>query len=419
MSEDQTVILEDQLLDHLATDAGARVIWQERLSPAVIEDGDQEIRNVLQFVLDWMDRHRTPPGAKVLTDEFGLQFLEPETPVEYIIEKLRERYQNNTIWDALDRTARKAQDDPGEAVDVAMSEFSQIRMATMSRGHIDDGSAPTLLENYQRDKMEGAGISFGFPQVDEDLGGLKLGRMVCIAAALKRYKSWLLFWSAFQSWLDGRDVDFYTLELSTEEMTERMICALANVSWARYNKRDLHEDEWLRVQDAIHTRMEAENKLRFLQPPFGERTMQHMLQMTGQSERPVAAIYIDQFYNIENGRPVPNSVADWKRSEMVVDELMVGAAEFPLYFAAQLNRDAGSLNEMADATKVGLTYAIPQKVDMLLGVYQNKDMQAQRIMEFGVIESRNTQLMRYELKAWLGAAPKKDYFQFLNRKDVT
>ena len=42
-----------------------------------------------------------------------------------------------------------------------------------------------------------------------------------------------------------------------------------------------------------------------------------------------------------------------------------------------------------DASKVGLTDMIPQSADVLYGLFENKDLRANNLTQFGILEARN------------------------------
>ncbi len=408
------IVIEDQLLDHLATPEGAMSIWRERLEPAIVGD-DEDVRKVLIWTTNYIDEHREAPTKELLKYEFGLDFLEPVAPLDYVLDKFRERYRRKQAQRAISKVAKIVNSDPEEAVALAFSEFARIRAETVSRETMRDSQdIGSRVDAYNERVLTGntAGVTFGWPQIDEILGGLRLGCLYFVLARPKRYKSWFVLKSAHEAWKGGEDVDFNTLELPITEMQDRWLCMLAGVSYGafmhhRLTHQDLQHLDWARNYAA-----EQNNKIRFLQPPRGERTVGHLLQTATETDRPPAVIYIDQLSFLESTRKTAIDQR-WREVEFICEDLAEAKNQFPIYVAAQFNREAASLNEMADLAQIGLSDAIGQKADMVLGLYASKDMIANKVIEFGTVAARSFEHARFEMKTGLEG---DDYIKFLTVK---
>ena len=84
-----------------------------------------------------------------------------------------------------------------------------------------------------------------------------------------------------------------------------------------------------------------------------------------------------------------------KWGSIVVDLKMAATksgAERPWYVETQLNREASSMSEMQDAdlSQLGLTDMWGQACDIMFCLYQNRDLRASGLTEFGIIEARNS-----------------------------
>jgi hypothetical protein len=82
---------------------------------------------------------------------------------------------------------------------------------------------------------------------------------------------------------------------------------------------------------------------------------------------------------------------------------------------AQFNRGGDTMEELEDFTgsKVGLTDMIPQSADTLYGIFESKDLRANKQMEFGILEARNHGKASWYISTELDA---KTEFKVVQRK---
>ena len=241
------LVLEDQLLDHLATPKGCRAVWKARLSPELIGDEDDGVKAALEFVISYMDEYREPPSRAVLEEETGYdEFEKPIAPIKYVIGKLKERYQRQQMKRVITTLGRNV-GNPEEALRIGLSEFNRIRQETLERGNtMDSSDIGEIIDAYKQRLLTGAidGVTFGYPELDAHLGGLKDDELTFIIARPKRYKSWQLLFSAFKAVTnESRNVYFATLEMPPEEMMGRYTSMFAGVSWWNWTHNAISRNE--------------------------------------------------------------------------------------------------------------------------------------------------------------------------------
>lgn len=412
--EEQGVDLEDALMDHLGDPTSAMILYRERLSDEFLFD--PITKKTLNFTFDFIREEGEPPGHDILNTETGFEFGPPVTPIDWVIERLRNRYKMNQGKAVVQRLAKLVVTDPDEAVRYGDEEFAKLRQATITRRYErDTGEAMSAIDRYVLavEKGLGMGVTFGWEAIDEDLIGLRPGTLSVVVARPKRGKSWLLLQSACKAWEQGENVDFYTLELTLEEMEDRFICMLANVPYWAFVKKRLTPEQFGEMRAAAKWAESRDNKLRFLRPNFGERTVSNLQRIS--REHSPAAVYVDQLSWLDAQKRMPDQ--RWREIEFIVDDLKAACDDFPIYVAAQFNREAAGLDEMADLSKIGLSDRIGQTADLILGVHQSKEMKENNLLEFGVVDARSVGYSAYELKMNLGANPEDPYLKYLGRKE--
>lgn len=393
--EYEGIVLEDQLLDHLATPDGAMAIWKERLHPDVISDEEEGIREALKFVLSYIDQYRKAPDPSIIAEETGYEeFAEPVAPVEYVIAKFRERYQRKQLRQVVTKIGRLSKE-PQSALVYGLDELSRIRLETSSPGKtITSRDMYSVIENYQARFEEGAqGPTFGYPEMDQHLGGLQ--GVTVILARPKRYKSWQLLKSATDTFFSGENVFFETMELQEEEMSNRFLCMAAGVSWYRFSHNLLDAKELAILEEFELGLREAPCEITFHRAKLGERNVPHIFGLAQEAE--ATALYIDQLSWFDGAKDEGN----WRIIGKVMEELKDVSQHMPVFMAAQYNRNAAQEEGIGDLANVGLADWIGQTADNILGIYASRDMLENKLIHIGVVESRSYEPVTWEMKVEL------------------
>lgn len=388
------LILEDQLLDHLGTEEGALELRKQRFSVDWINQKEVDVRRVFEYVMGFLREHGESPSVEVLVYEFGADFKEPEAPLDWLIEEFRQRYRRKEAQDVLKRVNRMVGPSPTEAVRLGSQEFSRIQKETLERKtETDSDDLEDVIERYKDRIMKRSDTpTFGYPELDADFNGIE--GLVFTIARPKRYKTWQLIKAAVYNQMCGFTVALPSLEMPKEEILDRYACMRAGISWQRFRKGGLTPEDFDAIRQAKDENEQSPNKVHIFRPPVGQRTVEHM--MMHANEVGANVCLIDQLKWIESSRP--NSER-WREVEYICEDLKEAANNYmPLMVAAQFNREAASLSEMADLSKIGLSDAIGQTADLLLGTYASKEMLQNKIIQYGTIDSRNFEPQRYDVK---------------------
>src|SRR3989344_2216148 len=178
--------------------------------------------------------------------------------------------QNKFVLRSLIEAAAKIGDlgfqedrDIEQLLDEAQSAVFQVTQAPMLRAFsvIKD----ELTEAWERlerlQKHEGAmrGVPTGFPQLDTILSGLQKSDLVILAARPSMGKTALALDIARQTATKhGTPVGIFSLEMSTQQLVDRMLAAQAGVnSWRLRTGKISKDDEYERLQEGIASLSEA------------------------------------------------------------------------------------------------------------------------------------------------------------------
>ncbi|MDC0506265.1 replicative DNA helicase [Candidatus Gracilibacteria bacterium] len=122
---------------------------------------------------------------------------------------------------------------------VHINDILQQRLDEFSEIHEN----PALLKDHR--------LQLGFPNMDNKLGGLKGGDMVILAARPSMGKTALALNFAQNVGFDGRNVAIFSLEMSKEQLTDRMIASAMEINSWKLAKGELEDSEFAKIGDAM------------------------------------------------------------------------------------------------------------------------------------------------------------------------
>lgn len=396
------LVLDEEFADHLAIAESIRYLWQEKFSGDLFLPDEDFAAQMWRFVVEYVQSYSTFPDRAVMDEEYPqFEFQAARHPIEYLVRKFRERYASNEIKTALKKVARALGEDPLAARSLGFQEFHRITSKTASNSiWISSHDWQRHLEEYKENVLNGrlAGITLGWADVNDVLCGLRKGGLYYIVGRPKRYKSWMLLQSAVEAQRAGHKAVFFSLELPKEEIFARYQCLAADVSWSRYQHNQLTSEDYARIKYAMERLSEESLPLEIARPDVGTRTVPQLIELAKEHEAEI--VYIDQMSFIESHR-APNAAPLWERIKYQCEDLKNGCvrADVPLYIANQFNRlaDNPTLAEMGTLDMIAGGDAIGQYADMLLGLYQSKDLRQSNILEYGTIDSRSFESARWRL----------------------
>ncbi len=383
--------VEQEFINHLAELPSLEFILREGISTELLLS--PRSKAVFEFVQSYFNASGKIPGPKVLQEEFPkVDFDEPETTAQYVIDKLRERYQRNEVNEMLHDVAKVSHTNPGEAMKRLREHSFTIEKNSLSQRHLWlPGDHKIFLRNLQQKVLNGAyvGASVGFAEIDTYTGGIKEGNLAYIMARPKRQKTFFLL-NAFIAMARGnRNPYLATLENTEEEIMLRLSCMLSGVPWDTAQKGQLTSKEYKLIDKAWEDFNQYPHAIEM--PPMDERTVPALISKADKVG--AEAIIISQFRYIKGLKDHYNNDHS-ENAEVAVDLKRAAVrpgAERPFLVEAQFNRGGDSMEDLEDfdSGKVGLTDMIPQSADTLYGLFQSKDLRANNTIEFGILEARN------------------------------
>ncbi|HHU63270.1 MAG TPA: replicative DNA helicase [Clostridiales bacterium] len=282
----------------------------------------------------------------------------------------------------------------------------------ISQRHSVRGFTPIqdiLLDNFNRieqlykDKSKITGIPTGFPDIDYKTSGFQPSDLILIAARPSMGKTaFALNIAQYAALHAQKSVAIFSLEMSKEQLVNRMLCSEANIDSHRMRTGNLDENDWPRLAMAVGPLAKA--------PIYIDDTPAiSVLEMRSKArrlklERGLDIIIVD-YLQLMQGR----GRADNRQQEIseISRSLKALARELdvPVVALSQLSRAPETRNDhrpiLSDLRESG---AIEQDADLVMFLYRdeyyNPDTDKKNIAEIIIAKQRNGPTGTVEL-VWL------------------
>lgn len=386
--------IEQELTNHLLIKDDLEYIFRDGLSPDLIYT--PQYRSVFNFTKHYYGETGEAPTQAVFATEFPeLEIATPQSSVQWIVDKLRERFQRNRVQDLALKVGELSHQ-PSEAMQYLSSEVHDIQKKTQSQKHIwRAGDAGLFLNMLEEEIMQGfyQGLPTGFSEIDKFTGGLKPGYLAFLAARPKRMKTFFMLKAFIEQKRAGHRPMLFTLENTDKEIMLRISCLISGYPWDMAQRGVINEQGWKLLENAWHE-FDALGDHFIGYPPADERTVPSM--MLQADHLGADSIIISQFNYIQPSNDYYYKRPDHERWASIVDDLKMAAtrpgSERPIYVEAQLNREGEKIEDFTEMGlgQLGLTDRIGQASDIVFALFQNKELRDSNTIQLGIVEARNS-----------------------------
>ncbi|MCL2337156.1 MAG: replicative DNA helicase [Firmicutes bacterium] len=288
----------------------------------------------------------------------------------------------------------------GEDAERLMEEAERMLMELGSRrastvfSEIKDILRDTFkqLEQLYKNKGQITGVPSGFTDLDRLCQGFQPGDLVIVAARPSMGKTSFGLCVAYQAAAKtGKPVAVFSLEMSKEQLVQRLLFAEAQVDHHKLRRGEMGEGDWLKL-----TRQASEMvKLPIFIDDSGMLTARQVRAKSRQIhlEKGLGLIVIDYLQLMHGGRRIENrqqEIAEISRSlKSLAKELNV-----PVMALAQLSRSVeqrqSKVPQLADLRESG---SLEQDADVVMFIYRdeyyNPDTERASIADIIVAKQRN------------------------------
>lgn len=411
-----TFDLELEVLSSMVDPAKIRTIYEAGVRAEHFTDPIKA--SAVQWSLDYFENSgfKQAPTANSIKHEFPmLEIIQPEESVKWLCTEIKTRYLANNIQKLLLDVSEYVHDSPFDALATIQAKAWTFASSTEIRSNKSDmvSSIPERKLRIEERKQaaendEIIGARLGFNEIDKFTGGLRPGELATVAGFAKAGKTWVGVKAAAAAMQAKAKVMFITLELSIEEIEDRLDAVLSGVSYARQQAGALSRKE-VHDLNELYDNLAEHGEILIEQPAIGNRSAKYIVQKAKEFDADL--LIIDQMSHMEDssGKPVDELrayrtiVSDLKREISRRDE-----KQLPTILLAQMNRESqGRRHGRGDLSTLAGTAELERTSDIVFGISKSRQEAINAVATLEILGSRRT-----DLSAWIIRAQLKDHTEF-------
>ena len=241
--------------------------------------------------------------------------------------------------------------------------------------HASSQSLRDLIDQTMKflDENEGraiTGVASGFAELDEMTSGLQKGELIIIAARPSMGKTALALNIAEQVALQGKAVAVFSLEMSRQQLVQRLLCSRSGVDSHRLRRNMLRDQEWHKLHRACDQLMDAPI---LIDDTPGLSSMQLRAKARRlAAKHKLEMVVIDYLQLMTTGGRAESRQQEVSEISRAV-KAMARELEVPVVCLSQLNRAAeqreGHRPRMADLRESG---SIEQDADVIMMLHREE-----------------------------------------------
>ena len=337
-----------------------------------------------------------------------------------------------TAADYIGELGYKEDDEIDTLLDEAQSTIFQIANTSTLQKFVSIGEelkdAWKRLESLQENKDEIRGIHTGFKDLDNLLAGFQKSDLIILAARPSMGKTSLALDIARQTAIKhGNAVGFFSLEMSAQQLTDRMLASESNVNGWRLRTGNLSSDE---EYDRLRNGMDRLSSAPIYIDDKSERTVLQMRSIARRlkAEKSLSLIVVDYLQLI-----VPGATRQSDSMVQQVTEIsrslkgMARELDGPVLALSQLSRAVEQRRDHPRLSDLRDSGSIEQDADVVMFIHRddkmNDNSDRPNIADIMVEKHRNGPVGRIELyfndeQATFNTIEKNDFGDFASSNDA-
>jgi replicative DNA helicase len=251
------------------------------------------------------------------------------------------------------------------------------------------------LDQLFSQRGDRTGITSGFRDIDEHTAGFQPGNLIVLAARPGMGKTSLaLTMAAEAARIDRKPVAFFSLEMTNEELVQRMLASAARLDSQKLKRGNIHDNEWTMLSEAM-------SQLSNMPIYLDDSASVTVTEIRSRARRLKAAsnglgiIFIDYLQLVRPGQMAKSANRNDEISEIC--RMLKATAkdlEVPIVALAQLNRAVETRQDkrpmLSDIRDSG---SVEQEADLVAFIYRdeyyNKETADPGVTELILAKHRN------------------------------
>jgi len=250
-----------------------------------------------------------------------------------------------------------------------------------------------MLDDLTNENSVYRGIMTGYKDLDRILGGLRPGNLVVLAARPGCGKTSFAMNIVENLAKQGKSCAVFSLEMSKEELTQRMLCSVAEINSARMKDGKLDKKEWRKLYKAKEILQDAKI---YVEESAGSNPREILSKCRRlKRKNGLDFVVIDYIQLMESDNPVrkkegrQQEVADISRSlKVIAKELKV-----PVLALSQLSRDVAKRKEKPQLSDLRDSGAIEQDADIVMFIHRPDLSASEKDIEEGKVKPNVSEIL--------------------------
>lgn len=232
-----------------------------------------------------------------------------------------------------------------------------------------------------------AGIPTGYRDLDEMLGGLRRKEMVVVGGRPGHGKSAMGMGLALNAAAGGANVLFVSLEMSRQEISERMLASMSQIHLSRLRNGTFRPEQQQRL-------VEAASRVSTLPIWIDDSPARNMTQIGAMARRHKRRQGLDILVIDYLQLVTPEKTRNANRQEQVAAmsrrcKTLARECDATLMVLAQVNRESEGHNRAPRLSELRESGAIEQDADVVMFIHDPESEERQGIAEIHVAKHRN------------------------------
>lgn len=351
---------------------------------------DDECRAMYEYLVNFARVYKSTPSLDAVRHEKpDFEFIPVQETIEWVIDQFAVQVKRKEANESIDELARAA-DDPERAqnIDLEFLNIAQNLITALPSGHVDRFSeVDKHIREYEERKAQGKpmGIPYGLPTLDKATKGLHPWQLATVLAFTNVGKSTLLRALTFNFWVGGYTPLVFSLEMGSEEILHSLYAMAAQIDLDKMKQLDLDEEQMKKWKLFAHDMKKRKCDIPIIDSLYRVTPDQVYAETLRHKPDCVIIDYVGLMRSNHINRG--NGVKKHQILTDITQDLKINARmlKIPIIMAAQTNRsgkDGAELDNVADAI------SISQDSDVVIGMFQDDDMERNKEMEIRVAKNR-------------------------------
>jgi len=388
---------------------------------------------IFSNIKDYYSRHKVPPSYDVLkniSSDNNLSLLIDsiegedcsENDIGYYIDSIKNRYNKYLLNEIPTMLSSDdyALDDVNSRIKNIVSITNQLdRGGIFSEGELSR-SVVDRFDNYrnvEENPGDVMGILSGYNDLDECTWGIKNSEMMVIAGGSSSGKSLLMLNMAINAWLgsndptsgsvtsdDGKNIVFFSLEMSKLQLEQRVDANLANIRHRSIIRGSLNSDEKSRWKKSLDFQRKYEKSFYIVDMPRGST----MSEVSARYESIVGmfspdAVFVDYLQLMSPS--IKQTGSDWQDVGKVSEEMheFCRRSNIPVITAAQRKarqkqKSSKEFKDHIDLEDIGRSKMIGDNSNIVLLIEYREDEYLREDMPIHIVKNRDGAKGKISLK---------------------